>query len=283
MILSIILFLFALVIVRHLFFWKAMDVSHLYKSGIMLVGHRGSPKEEPENTLPSYKRAVEAGLKAVEIDVVTTLNGVIVCSHNHDLERETDGFGYIHELDYEAIKSINAGVKFDRDPVVVLPLLEDVIQELPDSVVINIEIKNVNGFDQKPVKPVVDLIRKYNLYHRVIVSSFHPFSIGLVKFLDKRIPTAYLWDNEQVPDILKNPWLINLVHPDIFHPAVHLVSNDVLNLCRRKGMKMNVWTVNNLPSMKWLLQLGVDGIISDFHHLMIEAVKVKKTTFDDED
>ncbi len=90
-------FFFGALLVKHLFFWHPMDVSHLYENGPLLMGHRGSPREAPENTLASFQKAMESGLRAVEMDVLCTADGEVVCSHNHDLERETDGYGYIHE------------------------------------------------------------------------------------------------------------------------------------------------------------------------------------------
>ena len=79
------------------------------------MGHRGSPIEAPENTVASFQKAVEQGVKAIEIDAICTQDGQVVCSHNHDLERETSGSGYIHETSYENLRTVDAGVNLSND------------------------------------------------------------------------------------------------------------------------------------------------------------------------
>lgn len=240
------------------------------------MGHRGSPAVCPENTRPSFTQAVDSGLTAVEIDVLSTRDGKIVCSHNHDLERETNGGGYIHEMNYKDLVNIDAGTKFPEFSPTPIPLLEEVIDDLPEETLLNIEVKFTKPFVLRTADQLVKIIHKKNLRSRVMVSSFHPFIIWRVKFLDKRIPTAYIWSNQLVPKILRKPRFINLVHPDMLNPEAHLVTEDLLYYVRRKGMRLNAWTVNNYPAMIWLLNQGVDGIISDYPHLMLKAANSMK-------
>ncbi|MEE2876269.1 MAG: glycerophosphodiester phosphodiesterase family protein [Candidatus Neomarinimicrobiota bacterium] len=269
------LFFAGALLVKHLFFWSPMDVSHLYGEGPLLMGHRGSPKEAPENTIESFRKAVESDLRAVEMDVLCTADGKVVCSHNHDLERETDGYGYIHETLYADLETINAGARFKKIAHCSLPSLEEVISSLPDDCIMNIEVKSLSALDLGSVLKVVNLIEKYDIARRVLISSFNPLVLWRVKMLNRCIPTAYLWSNENVPPVLMKPRFINLVHPDMLHPADHLVDESVFHLVKRKNLRLNVWTVNNLPAMKWLLEQGVDGLISDFPALMLNAVGKK--------
>ncbi|MDP6578803.1 MAG: glycerophosphodiester phosphodiesterase family protein [Candidatus Marinimicrobia bacterium] len=268
----ILLALFIAIIAKHVFFWRPLDVTRLYANGPLLMGHRGSPKARPENTSLSFNHAVESGLSAVEIDVIATRDGRIVCSHNHDLERETDGFGYVHEMGYDDLRRIDAGIKYLKFSPTPIPLLEEVIDELPGDTFLNIEVKTAKPFGLRTADLLVKLIREKNFQNRVVVSSFHPFVIWRVKFLDKGIPTAYIWSNQLVPKILRKPWFINLVHPDMLNPEAHLVTENLVSYAHRKGMRLNVWTVNNYPAITWLLNIGVDGIISDYPHLMLKAV-----------
>lgn len=269
--LLLLLLLVGALAVKHLFFWQPIDVGHLYQNGPLMMGHRGAPREAPENTIPSFQRAVELGLDAVEVDVICTLDGDVVCSHNHDLERETDGFGYIHESDYSTLAGINAGVKFPGLGVTPLPRLTDLITALPNHCIFDIEIKSDKPLDWAAAPEVVTLIRQHDLHGRVMVSSFNPLVLARVKMMDSTIPTAYLWSDENVPPILTKPRFINLVHADILHPATHLVDENVMKFALRKKMCVNVWTPNNAPAIRWLLSLGVDGIISDFPELIREA------------
>lgn len=272
-----IIFIFLILIgtvllLKHLFFWRPVDVDHLYNDGPLLMGHRGAPMEAPENTLLSFQKALEKGIRGIEVDVISTADGELVCSHNHDLERETDGFGYIHETLYTDLKSIDAGVKFPKLERSPLAKLKDIIVELPTSTIFNIEIKSLHALDFSSVRTVIKIISEKNLFRRVFISSFNPLVLWRVKMFDRNIPTAYLWSDENVPPILTKPRFINLVHPDMLHPSAHLVDDKVLLFAQQKKLRINVWTVNNLPAMKWLLKKGADGLISDFPALLPEAV-----------
>ena len=262
-----------ILLVKHFVLWHPLDVSHLYTSGTLKIGHRGCPLEAPENTIPSYQRAIEAGLNFIEIDVLSTADGKVVCSHDHDLERATDGYGYIHKMAFVELAGIDAAIKFPAFSPCKIPLFVEVLDNIPEEILLDIEIKAASRFDLTTAKQLVNIIRERDLYHRVVVSSFHPLVIGGIKWLDRKIPTAYIWtDRDILPKILRKPRFINLVHPDIFHPEVHLVDMNLVRYARRKGLKINVWTVNNLTAMVWLLKLGADGIISDFPELMHDAV-----------
>ena len=271
---TIILLLFFCIIflIRHFVFWKPINIDHLYKNGPLLMGHRGSPIEAPENTVASSQKAVEQGAKAIEIDAICTEDGQVVCSHNHDLERETSGSGYIHKTSYENLRKVDAGVKFPKLDCCEIPKLKDIFETLPDDIIFNIEIKSLRLFDLRTVGKVLNLISEQNLYKRVLISSFNPLVLWRVKMFDRQVPTAYLWSDENVPGILKKPRFINLVHPDMLHPSAHLVDKQVVLLARQKKLKINVWTVNNMPAMRWLLKKGADGLISDFPDLMLKAV-----------
>ena len=87
--------------------------------------------------------------------------------------------------------------------------------------------------------------------------------------IDKNFVTAYLWSNFDVPLILSKPWFVNVVHPDLIHPEAHLINKRLILYYKKKGLKINTWTVNNIPLKKWLLENGVDGIISDFPTVLL--------------
>ena len=268
------LFLFAgALLMKHLFFWHPIDVSHLYQNGSLLMGHRGSPKEAPENTLLSFRKALEGGLKAIEVDVLCSADGKVICSHNHDLERETDGFGYIHETGYADLQAINAGARFKESGHCPIPTLDELISSLPRDCIMNIEIKSHSAFDLGSVPKVMHLVKEYDLFRRVIISSFNPLVLWRVKMLNRQIPTAYLWSDENVPQLLMKPRFVNLVHPDMLHPAAHVLDEKTFRQAKRRNLRINVWTVNNLPAMEWLLERGVDGLISDFPVLMLNAIR----------
>ena len=81
-------------VVRHRLYWKNTDDSIFGDEEIVFMAHRGHPFDTPENTLGSFEEAVTKGFMWIELDLVITKDGIIVCSHNYDLERETNGKGW---------------------------------------------------------------------------------------------------------------------------------------------------------------------------------------------
>ena len=147
------------------------------------------------------------------------------------------------------------GKKFPQFSPSKIPLLEEAVEAVPDDVLLNIEIKAAGALDLGTVRYVADIIQRRNLYGRVMVSSFHPLVIGWMKRLNSRVPTAYIWtDDNTVPKILRKPRFINLVHPDMLNLEAHLLDDYTLTFTNRKGMKINAWTVNSQPAMEWLLR-----------------------------
>lgn len=137
--------LLGLLLLKYRYIWSPRDTSILFRGRgkPLFVGHRGALFRGPENTLSAYRAALDAGLEALELDVVSTRDGEVVCSHNFDLERESDATGFINQITWDELQQVQTGVrhkerypggvKFDR--------LVDVIDALPEHVLLNIEIK----------------------------------------------------------------------------------------------------------------------------------------------
>ena len=269
MILYVIIFCFFFFIVKHLFFWKPLNTDYLFSNGPLMMGHRGVPNEFPENTIEGFKNLINKGINGIEVDVIRTKDNHIVCSHNYDLETETNGLGYIFNKYYSEIKKFNTSIKFLDKNHISIPKLIDLINELPKNIIFNIEIKSRFLFDLKSVPFVLRILKDNKIKNRVIISSFNPLVLLFVKIMDKKFATAYLWSNLNVPLILSKPWLVNIVHPDLIHIEAHLINKELILYYKKRGLKINAWTVNNFPSKKWLLENGVDGIISDFPTVML--------------
>jgi len=269
MIIIVICCLSLIFLIKHLFFWKPINTDHLYVNGTLMMGHRGVPNVEPENTITGFEYLINMGIKGIEVDVICTKDKQIICSHNHDLEFETDGKGYIGKKNYLEIKNFNTSGKFLNSQHISIPRLNDLINKLPKQTIFNIEIKSSSLFDLKSLPIILNIISKEKINKRVIISSFNPLILLLIKISDNNIPTGYLWSNFNVPLVLSKPWWINLVHPDLIHLDSHLINKKLILYYKKKGLKINAWTVNNLPLKNWLLENGVDGIISDFPLIML--------------
>ena len=89
---------FVFLLIRHRFYWVITDKSIFGSKKNIFIAHRGQTHDVPENTLESFLDATKKGFDWIEIDILKTKDGVIVCSHNFDLERETNGKGWINEI-----------------------------------------------------------------------------------------------------------------------------------------------------------------------------------------
>ena len=102
-----------------------------------------------------------------------------------------------------------------------------------------------------------ETVKKEKAQNRVLISSFNPLLLWYIKWLDKKLRTGFLYDN---PKLL---FLKNLIHPDCLHPNERLVSKNLVKYCHDRGHYINVWTANNRSSIQWLIELEVDGVITD--------------------
>ena len=253
----LVFFLFIAAMLNHLYLWKPRDMSSFYNSNSPLwFAHRGASTTAPENTISAFTQAVKCGVPAIEIDVIQTLDSVLLCSHNFDLERKTDYDGYIDEMPYDKIKDANAALNWNSTKEG-MPRLEDVLKIVPKHVRLNIEIKSRSINDVSAVRNVVELIKGEDFINRTIISSFNPFVIWYVKLINPYILTGFLYNN------MDYFFMINIVHPDCLHTKAELVSESLVKFAKQRGFSLNIWTVNTKPAIDWLIDLKVDGIITD--------------------
>ncbi len=240
---------------------------------ILNLGHRGAPERAPENTIPAFLKAMEAGADGVELDVRLSRDGAVVVMHNCTVDKTTDGRGRVSERTLAELKTLDSGSWFSPDFTGTrIPTLEEVLEILPKDAYINIETKSraVTGalLEQK----VAALIECHRLYDRAIVSSFNPFSLIRIKRMNRRIPVGMLY--LPVVPVLPRFNLINLIKPEALHPYYKKVSAAYMTQARARGYRVNVWTVNTSADMEKMLDLRVDGIITNrpeiLHRLLRE-------------
>lgn len=106
------------------------------------------------------------------------------------------------------------------------------------------------------------VIQDYDLYGRVVVSSFNPIALLRVKWADRDIPVGLLYAPD-LPRYLSEGWFIPILRPEQLHPRYDMVDEKYMEWARKKGYRVNVWTVNEAADLKRMLELKVDGIITD--------------------
>jgi len=234
---------------------------------LLKIGHRGAMGYEPENTLRSFKKAIEQGVDMVECDAHLTKEGHVVIIHDDTINRTTNGKGKVSDLTLKELKEFDAGKK-ER-----IPVLQEVIKVCKGKCKLNVEVKGI-----KPAKKVTEIIVKEKFVKQTIISSNHQES--LLEAKKKGIETALIYwatktDWGQVifnlSRILIMPITKRLIlrrarnaNVGVINLSMHLATRGMINFLHKRGFKANVWTVNDADDIEKMKELGVDGIFSNF-------------------
>jgi glycerophosphoryl diester phosphodiesterase len=255
---------------------------------VEIHAHRGASGLAPENTLAAFRKALELGVDALEMDLHVTRDGVVVVIHDEKLERTTDGRGSIDELTLEEVKRWDAGGKFapafrgER-----VPTLREVITLVQASgngrVRLDLELKYHRDRPGKPAdfeERVLEVLRQTGFVQRVNVISFHHPSLTKVRALDPRIRTGLLAGGRQAP---KDPvTLARRYQADYYSPSFRHVTPEVVAAFHRAGIPIVPWTVNEEAEMRRLMALGIgtlagDGIATDFPDRLLNLLTARQT------
>ena len=194
----------------------------------LIFGHRGVPRDAPENTIAGFKRAVELQLDGVELDVQKCRSGELVVFHDDEVDKLTDGSGAVVELSYDELRHLDAGVKFQGNfKGERIPSLEEVLDVLRGEMIINIELKTRSIRDDGLETHVFDLIERMALQSSVILSSFNPFSIRRVIRANADLTTGLLFAEDQAI-YLRQAWGSYLLSINGLHPRHPLVTDTLL-------------------------------------------------------
>jgi glycerophosphoryl diester phosphodiesterase len=155
---------------------------------MLRIGHRGAKAYEPENTLRSFRKALEIGVDAVEFDVRKTKDEHLVVIHDADVKRTTDGKGLVGELTLEEVKG------FSADKGEKIPTLSEALDFLDKKVKIVIELKETGVENQ-----VLSLVRQNELQENVIIVSFIEETLQKVRELDDEVETGLLYVKHKNP------------------------------------------------------------------------------------
>lgn len=230
---------------------------------VINIAHRGFSGFYPENTMLSFKKAIEVGADGIETDLQMTRDGVIVICHDEKIDRTTNGRGLISEYTYNELLSFDAGIKCGREFAgEKIPTLDEFLDYVKDKdILINMELKNSIISYYGLEKKVLDKIYEYKLQKKVILSSFNHYSMVKVKKYDESIKTGLLC----AATLYNAGKYAKAVHAD----ALHLFFSSVMEKemaaeIKNEGIMINTYTVNEIEYMKKIIGLGVNGIITNY-------------------
>lgn len=226
----------------------------------LIYAHRGSSAKYPENTMLAFKKALLAGASGIELDVQLTLDKEVVIFHDLRLNRIFNKPGKISDYTLQELKKWDAGKwKGKQFEGIKLCTLEEVLLlSTKKRFWLNIELKNFFSMNNGLENKVIQLLNKYNLLERVVISTFNPLSLQVIRELDHRIRIALLYFGH-----LEHPWeYANKYSCDFLHPPVSEVNQQMVETCGQQNIKIVPYHVNTKEDISAMIKIGVNGIIT---------------------
>lgn len=234
-----------------------------------IYGHRGASGYAPENTIAAFQLAYLQNANGLELDVQLTRDGHVVVIHDEFLNRTSNGKGLVMEKTLEELKALDFGSWYsDEFKDEKIPTLNEVMEWIaPTGLELNIEIKTAPVvYNHELVEKVYEAIDRYDLYDKVIVSSFDHKAVKEIKGMSPRIKTGILY----AANIIDVAQYAKKVGADYIHPQSWFVDEAIVKECKAANIGINVWTVNEESEMAWMNALKVDTIISNYPKMAVE-------------
>lgn len=228
--------------------------------------HRGASGYAPENTVPAMELALEQGAHGIEIDVQLTRDDHVVVIHDETLERTTDGHGWVADHSMEDLACLDASAGHEKFAGTRIPELAQVLELIRGTdAVLNIELKNSRMPYKGLEELVVRLVAEHQVADQVVLSSFNHYSLRHLQRLRSELPLAALYSEP-----LWKPWQYALkLGADAIHPSLAATRRKVVTHCQERGLKVNVWTVNEPEDLRRMGALGVDAVITNYPNLAV--------------
>ncbi len=234
------------------------------RSGLLNIGHRGASGNFPENTLSSFRAAIESGADMCELDVQMTRDGVAVVIHDETVDRTSDGHGPVAAMTLAELKRLDAGAWFDRKFAGErIPTLDEVLAAVKDRCTLNIELKAKNSEQQ-----VCELMRSHRVLDTSMISSFEWELLWRAREIEPAIRIGLLASKK--PQQLIAEAIARRVAA--INPLFGLATPALCEQAHRNGLKVYVWTVDAPAAMRALAHNGVDGIMTNYPERLRAAV-----------
>jgi len=243
---------------------------------MIVFAHRGASGYMPENTLDSFCLARKIGCDAIETDIHLTSDNQLVIIHDDDLSRTTNATGFVRDCTLSDIKRLDAGYWFTsnkrkypfRGKGIRIPTLEEALREFPE-MLFNIEPKELqDGMDRL----LIDTLDKADALDRVIIATSNNW-----KFLQRikamcpsmrvnapRQMVIRFWCSTLFSLHRFFRWDFYALQVPFAYKRIPIVSRRFIRSAHQSGKQVHCWTINNESDMKKLMEMGVDGIMSDY-------------------
>jgi glycerophosphoryl diester phosphodiesterase len=236
------------------------------------MAHRGFSPDGLENSMAAFRAAVELGYRYLEMDVHTTADGVLLVFHDPSLDRVTDGQGRIARLPAGTVARARIG---GVEPI---PLFEEMVRAFPD-VRLNLDVKDWNS-----VTGLAAAIERYGVHDQVLIASFSDRRRrAVVKQLSRPVAASagmvsnalFTMLGPVLPGAVMRRLLrgVHALQVPVSYGGIRVVTPAFVRRAHRHGLHVHVWTINDPAEMDRLLDLGVDGIVTDRADLLKQVLQ----------
>jgi glycerophosphoryl diester phosphodiesterase len=237
------------------------------------IAHRGFSGIAPENTLISFQKAIELKPDGFELDVHLSKDGELIVIHDDTVDRTTNGKGKIKELTLAELKKLDAGSWFaQKYQGEKIPTLTEALDLAKNKTMVMIELK-AEGTAEKSVP----LIEQFDMVEQVFVFSFHSEYLKIAKQLNPNLSLLHLfWINPIEKDTLLPHQIINRTlsaYANLIGINGNAVTPRLVDTAHKRGLGLGVYTIEEEKDMRALLELGVDGIVSNRIDRLLKVVR----------
>jgi len=221
---------------------------------ITIIGHRGAKSVAPENTLKSFKKAIELGADFIEFDMHLSKDGEIVIMHDEDVFAITGKKGLIKNMSLVELKNLDCG---EGEKI---PTLLEVIEIAKGKIGLQCEIKAKNLTEQ-----MVNLLRTHSLINSSLISSFIFTELVQLKKIEPNLKIGLLVSELSKSFKEMKNHVLKAINEKFYsiHPFYKAINKELIEFAHKNNLKVIAWTVDSKVAMKKLIEIGVDGIITN--------------------
>lgn len=261
--------------------------ANLPQDELIILAHQGGDGEVPSNTMLAFQHATDTGVDVLELDIHSSADDVLVVIHDATVDRTTNGSGRVNEMTFAELQALDAaynwptlaehelldtGVFPFRDEGITIPSLEEIFiafPEMPISIEIKQEFPSI-------AQPLCDLIREYDREQLTIVPSFSVIAMAEFREACSEVATAgvapevtnfYIWQLLRLGAAWQ-PYTESFMIPE-YQGDIHLITEHFVNSLDQHNVALYPWTINSAEQMQRMIDLGVDGIITDYPTLAL--------------
>ncbi|MSU55926.1 MAG: hypothetical protein EXS51_01260 [Candidatus Taylorbacteria bacterium] len=250
---------------------------------VLVFAHRGFGNLAPDNSLVAAKLAMQSNMDGVDVDGQFSADNEVVVFHDLSVDRLTNGTGKVSSKTIAELLKLDLATKYGKGfENAYVATLDDFAREITPSGILMVELKVPSSKDTGIEKRAAEIIKKYNAYENVYLSSFNPLVLYRLKKIDPRIRTVFIfmdtnWNPELIAEIKKEdlvnlPWFLrnetirrvirNIVKPDALS-VNNEVDEETIDALIKKGYPIFLWTIDEESRLEWALNKKPYGIISD--------------------